>query len=331
MMKFWTSKYELFPWHAIGSVADNKPREGALLKVQWPNGAIGYADIFPWPEFGDASLDEQIKALARGKLSNVVEQSIWLAKKDAVWRRDGKNIHSGAAKVKNHYLISDFMKFTDENMKEAKSAGFTTFKIKVGRAVDEEGKFVARFIKQNSMMVRLDFNAKSDFSEFERLMSHLGPAEKARVEYVEDPVPWDIEAWQEISELVPIAIDNESEHLDLEKFSEKPPFQIMILKPSRQDMEKAINFVNKFGLKMVVSSSLDHPVGIAHACAQASELKKFYPNRVLDCGCLSMRTYKPNEFSTQIQTTGPFLKDIRGSGIGFDDLFNRIEWTPVEK
>ena len=190
MMKFWSSKYELVPWQVFGAVADASPRPGALLKVQWPNGNTGYADIFPWPEFGDADIVDQLRALAQGKLSPLVEQAIWLAKKDSVWRKDRKNAHVGAAKIKNHFLVTDFTKFNDAAIKEARSAGFTTFKIKVGRAVDEEGKFIAKFLKQNPVLIRLDFNAKTDFSEFERLFSHLGPAEKARIEFVEDPVPW---------------------------------------------------------------------------------------------------------------------------------------------
>lgn len=331
MMKFWYSRYELTPWNAIGAVANNSARPGALLKVQWSSGAIGYSDVFPWPEFGDSPIDVQLENLSMGRLSLIMEQAIWLAKKDAILRQEGKNAFVGVPKVKNHYLINDFTKFTDDHLKEARSAGYTTFKIKAGRAVDEEGKFVSKFIKQNSMVVRVDFNAKIDFSEYERFVSHLGPAERARIEYVEDPIEWDIDAWKEIADILPLAIDQEFDRLKVDMLTEAPPFKTMIMKPARIDMEKALAFATKFGLKMVVSSSLDHPVGVAHALFQASELKKFYPNRLLDCGCLSLRTYKPNEFSSQIQTTGPFLKEIRGTGIGFDDLFSRIEWTPVSR
>jgi len=331
MIKFWTSRYELTPWNVFGAVADASPRSGALLKVQWPNGNTGYADIFPWPEFGDAEIHDQIRALALGKISPLVEQSIWLAKKDATWRKEKKNAHIGSSKIKHHFLVTDFTKFSESSIKEARSAGFTTFKIKVGRAVDEEGKFISRFLKQNPVLVRLDFNAKTDFSEFERLLSHLAASEKARVEFVEDPMPWSTDAWTEAAKMVPIAIDMESEKIDWDKFTDKPPFQVVVLKPARTDMDKALKFISRFGLKMAVSSSLDHPVGVAHALAQALEIKKFYPNTLLDCGCLTLKAYKPNEFMSQVQTTGPFLKEIKGTGIGFDDLWDKLEWIPVQK
>jgi O-succinylbenzoate synthase len=330
MIKFWTSKYELVPFGNLGSTADAKPRAGALFKAQWPNGNIGYADIFPWPELGDAPIDEQIAVLGRGQLSPLVEQSIWLAKKDAVLRKAGKNAFANIAKIKNHYLVNDFTKFTEANMKDLRSAGFSTLKIKVGRSVDEEGKFIAKIIRQNPITVRLDFNAKVGFAEFERLFSHLGVAEKPRIEFVEDPVPWNLEAWTEAAKLAPIALDQEYHKVEWEKLKTKPPFSTVVLKPARQDVDHALNWINKFALKMVVSSSMDHPIGVAHACSVAAELKKFYPNTLLDCGCLSLKVYRPNEFSSRIQLTGPYLKDIPGTGIGFDDLLEKVTWVPVQ-
>ena len=87
--------------------------------------------------------------------------------------------------------------------------------------------------------------------------------------------------------------------------------------------------MQKYDLKVVVTSSLDHPVGVAHACNVASDLKKNYPNMVLDCGLLSLRAYKPSEFFGRILTTGPYFSGVNGTGVGFDDLLQRIEWTPI--
>lgn len=331
MIKFWTHRYELFPWSPGRRSNEASPRQGALLKVQWPNGNTGYSDIFPWPEFGDVSIEDQLKALEKGRLSSLVEQSIWLAKKDAANRKQNKNVFVGAAKVKNHFLVNDIVNFSDSQMKELRDVGFTTLKIKVGKSIDDEAKAVIRLLRQNPILVRLDFNAQTDFSQFERFLSHFGPSEKARIEFVEDPIPWDVEAWKEAAKFAPVALDLEYEKVGWEDSTEKPPFSVVVLKPARQDMDKALRWVNKFGLKMVVTSSLDHPVGNAHACAIAAELKKFYPNALLDCGCLTMKAYRPNEFSTQIQAAGPYLKGIVGTGIGFNNLLEKIEWTPVQK
>jgi O-succinylbenzoate synthase len=331
MIKFWTHRYELNPWTTIGALADRGLRSGALLKCQWPNGNVGYSDIFPWPELGDAPLDSQIKDLERGVLSPLMEQAIWLAKKDALLRKENKNAFAGAPKIKNHFIVNDFTKFSDADMKQVRSLGFTTLKIKVGRSMEEEAKFIVRMVRQNPVMVRLDFNGKTNFAEFERFFSHFDLPEKARIEFVEDPVPWDLQEWAEAAKIVPVALDNEYDKVDWEKFASKPPFQFLVLKPARQDVEKALKWVHKFALKFAFTSSLDHPVGVAHALALAGELKKFYPNTLIDCGCLSLSAYRPDEFSTQIQTVGPFLREIRGTGIGFNDLLERVEWTPVRR
>lgn len=331
MIKFWTHPYTLIPWDSNNQNADQVVRKGALLKVQWPSGNIGYSDVCPWPEFGDLVIEEQLSALAKGRLSPLLEQSIWLAKKDAALRKQGKNAFVGVAKVKNHYLVKDLSKFADSQMKEVRGAGFTTLKIKVGQSIDDEAKHVIRLLRQNPILVRLDFNAKTDFSQFERFLSHFGASEKPRIEFVEDPLPWDLEAWREASKFAPLAVDLEYHKIDWEKISTKPPFSTLVVKPARLDVDKALHWINKFALKMVVTSSLDHPIGNAHALSVATELKKFYPNTLLDCGCLTLRSYKPNEFTARVQTVGPYLKEISGTGIGFDDLLERIEWTPLQK
>lgn len=330
MMKFWVHRYELKPLRAIGAVADAKPRSGALLKVAWANGNVGYSDIFPWPEYGDASIEKQIAMLAKGKLTSLVEQSIWLAKKDAAIRSEKRNAFAGITKVKNHYLISDYTKFTDDEFKNARVEGFTTFKVKVGRDLKAEANFVTEILRKHAVLIRLDFGAKTNIDQFKEFVSYLNPNNLAKIEFAEDPCPWDLVNWIDASKLLPIAIDFEADRVDFNKFQVKPPFRVVVIKPTRMDLEKTLMLVNKFALKMVVTSSLDHPVGVAHALLQASELKKFYPNTLLDCGCLTTQAYEPDEFSARVKLNGPFLKEISGTGIGFDDLWEEIEWAPVK-
>ena len=331
MINFWYSYYELSPSGLLGALAGDHVRKGALLKVQWPNEKIGYADIFPWPELGDADIETQITALSKGKVSALVEQSIWLAKRDADLRVKGKNAFAGAAKVKNHYLISDLSKFTDNTMGNLRQAGFTTLKIKVGRDIEEEVAFVQRSLRQNPITIRLDFNARTNFQDYERFMTQLSQAERARIEYSEDPFPWDPEAWKEASVFAPVAMDNEYEKVNWDKLKGPPPFKVMVIKPARQDLDKTLKIVNKYAMRMVVTSAMDHPVGVAHACHVAAELKKFYPNTLLDCGCLTLKVYRPNEFFSRVQTNGPYLTGINGTGIGFDDLLTKVPWEPLKK
>jgi o-succinylbenzoate synthase len=323
VLKFFYATYEINP------VTDPEPRRGALLKVQWNDQKIGFADIHPWPELGDEPIEKHIRGLAEGKISTLVEQSIWLAKKDAVYRMEKENAFTSATKVKNHYLVPDLLSFTDRNMADLRTAGFSTLKIKVPAPTEDYAKLIIRMIRQNPIMVRLDFNARLNFEQFNTFIGHFSKPDKAKIEFVEDPFPWSMDSWTEGAKLVPLAMDNEFYRVDWDKLK-KAPFKVLVIKPARMDVEKAEKIVSKYNLSAVVTSSLDHPVGVMHACLVASNLKKFYPNAVIECGCLSLKAYKPNNFSIRVETDGPFLRGSPGTGIGFNDLLEKQNWEPVK-
>lgn len=331
MMKFWYYKYELEPVSELSSVTGSAKRRGALLKVQWPNGKMGYSDLFPWPEHGDVDIDTQLSAIAQGRLTKLAEQAIWLAKKDADPRSRGVNIFAGLGKVKNHYLVNDISKLTDNALANLRSAGFTTLKIKVGKNLEEEAATISKLVRQNPLLVRLDFNAKIDLVAYRKFMNSLDLTDRAKIEYVEDPMPWNLEAWKEAATFTPIALDQEFEKVKWNEITGRPPFKILIIKPARRDVEKDLKLAEQYDLKVVVTSSLDHPVGVAHACNIASEIKKSNPSMLLDCGCLSLRAYKFSEFFLRVQATGPYFAGVNGTGIGFDDLLQRIEWKPISE
>lgn len=331
MIQFWSHKYQLQEMPADPSDKNPSIHEGALLKVVWPDGRTGYADLFPVKKFGDADIDTQLAALASGKLSPLAEQSIWLAKRDAILRKNKQSAFAGMAKVKNHFLVTDLMTFSDSKMAEIRSAGYSTLKLKVGYDPEEEVKLISRWLKQHPIMLRLDFNSKLKFDDYQVFMLSLKQGERARIEFVEDPFPWNFDGWKEVSGFVPLAIDNEAEKIDWARIKSPVPFKVMVIKPARTDIEKAVAKVHQHALKMVVTSSIDHPVGIAHALHVATELKKFNPYTLLDCGCLTLRVYKPNEFANSIQVTGPYLAGIKGTGIGFDDLLEKTPWVKVQK
>lgn len=325
MIKVWYNKYKLTPVTAFGSVAENTDRIGALVRVQWNDRLVGYADLHPWPELGDADIDTQLEAWRLGKISPLAEQAMWLAKRDAKLRELKLNAFSGKPKIKNHFFIGDFTKSSDALMEEVRRAGFSTVKFKMGRDLSEEAKFLYKFIKQNPFTVRLDFNAKTDVNEYVRFMASLLPAERERIEFVEDPVPFDADVWTELSKFAPLAIDNEIDKVYKANLKTLP-FRHFILKPARQDVDKALDFIDRHDLKVVVTSSLDHPVGVCHAMLLASELKMSMPSRLADCGCLSFGSYRTNSFSSKITVMGPYMTETEGTGIGFDDLFQQIAW-----
>jgi o-succinylbenzoate synthase len=329
MIRFSYLKYELQPMTDLNSRAAAQLRKGALLKCEWPNQQIGFADCHPWAEYGDADIDLQIRSLARGHVSGLLEQTIWLARKDAMMRVEQRNGFEGGEKVKNHFLVQNINKLDDRSLDEIKSNGFSTLKIKVGRDHEQEVEQLIRILKLSPFKVRLDFNSSGDFSVLERFMYRIEPGLRARIEFVEDPFPYDEESWSDANKIVPLAADFECENIDWKKMK-KPPFQVLIVKPARMDVDKALNRCSTFGLKAVVTSSMDHSLGVAHSAVVAMEIKRAHPNLLLECGCLSLRSYRPDEFSNKIVVQGPYIVRTSGYGVGFDELLKQASWVPLE-
>ena len=82
-MKVSIYKYELKAPFTANASSAKASRSGALLKISWPSGKTGYADLHPWPELGDEKLDDQLAMLEKLRLTPLTEQSINFAKRDA--------------------------------------------------------------------------------------------------------------------------------------------------------------------------------------------------------------------------------------------------------
>lgn len=321
------SKYELNAAQKLGFLAEVDNRAGALFRFTWPDGKTGYADCMPWPELGDAPIDEQIEMLKKGRLSILMEQTMWLARRDADWRAQEVSAYKLFPRVKNHFLISDYSRTSDQEIYQAKAQGFTTFKIKLSENVEEEAKWVDRFIRTFTVPVRLDFNCKLSFPLVERFFEILSQGSRARVEFLEDPLPWNLQAWQDASKIFPLAADGVLSQIDLKAIDYELPFKFIILKPARMDVARVTSLVDRFGVKMVVTHSMDHPVGEMHALLVAYELKKKYPNRILDCGCYPTRAYEANTFTSEIPKKGPYIDEVAGTGIGFNNILKELKWN----
>ncbi|WP_374029639.1 hypothetical protein [Bdellovibrio bacteriovorus] len=326
-MKISYSPYTLKPTQSLNAASKPAPREGVLLKVEWAD-AVGYADLHPWPELGDLALDEQLSLLRQGKITPQAEQSIWLARRDALLRKDKKNIFDQGERVKNNALLTDFAALKPGYLDELKKEGFTTLKVKVGRNLKEEAEILTH-IAAAGFKIRLDFNALGSWQIFEKFIGNLPLTVKALIEYVEDPFPFEIGAWSEAQKLVKIALDNQYDKVPWERL-QKAPFDVVIIKPAKTDVDKAVERCLKWNLKAAVTSYMDHPVGVAHAVGIAMELKEKYSDMILECGCLTHRLYQMDVFSAEISTQGPYLLKVKGTGVGFDKVLGGLPWHQLK-
>lgn len=325
VMKFWFSEYALKPKNK------NLPvRRGALIKVEWPDKLVGYSDLLPWTDLGDEPLLAQLKDLQRGKMSDMVEQTIWLARRDAQARKERRHLMKGLPRVRNSLLVQDPEIVTDAELGEARRVGFMSIKIKCGVKPEAEHALIDKILKMGAFGIRLDFNARLTFKDFVTFFKRIPTAFHDRIEYVEDPFPFAVDTWREASKIVPLALDMEYRKVNWQTLKAPLPFKVLVIKPSRMDLNLALEHVNKLGLKMVVTSNLDHALGVMHASSVASEMKKIYPNILLDCGCFTHLEYQEDSFSAQLPSSGPMTAEVPGFGVGFDELLETTEWISVE-
>lgn len=326
-MKLSFSPYKLKPHTSLNAVSEAAAREGALFKIEWSDGLTGYGDLHPWTLLGDSSLDEQLNGLRAGKISSQMEQTIWLAHRDAEARAAKKNLFDTGSPVRNNYLITHFDELEEGLLDSIKKEGFTTVKLKVGRDIKAEQATLVH-IAAAGLKMRLDFNAVTSWQVFERFVKSLDPEVLAYIEYIEDPFPYEPSAWQEARSLVKIAMDNQLHKVRWDQM-QQCPFDVLIIKPAKMDIMKAVDHCRQWNLKATVTSYMDHPVGVAHALILAMQLKRDCGDMILESGCLTHRLYGMDAFSAELETRGPFVRKVPGTGIGFNDLLESLSWQPI--
>lgn len=280
-MDIWFHRYTLVPRGRLSGVAREGVREGALIRA-----GDGFADVHPWPELGDAPLDQQLALLARGETTPLTRASLHLAAIDAAARERGVSLFAELEIPLSHWPGPD------------PPDGFDTAKI----------KDVSRI--PPNVRLRIDFNATLSASEFLRIAETL-PRE--RVDFIEDPCPYDEVVWRELREKTGLRLA-----LD-QKVEPRGGYDVAIWKP-------ALQITAPRAERIVVTSYMDHPIGqFGAAFIAAAHADSIDPR----CGLMTHVLYESNDFIEGIRTDGARLLPQCGTGIGFDDLLERLPWKTL--
>ena len=225
MVDYW--KYELKPKRRLSAIAAEGSRRGALIRIDG-----GHADIHPWPELGDATLDEQLALLARGETTPLTRASLKFADIDRAARRDERSLFDGLTIPPSHWPGPD------------PPGGFDTVKLKSIDRIPEH------------VRLRIDFNATLTPEEFVRIAATL-PRE--RVDFIEDPCPYDAATWTDLRARtgLRLALDRGS------VAGQRRGADVLVIKP-------AIEEIPPTDSELVVTSYMDHPIGQLCAAYAAS-------------------------------------------------------------
>lgn len=154
--------------------------------------------------------------------------------------------------------------------------------------------------------LRFDFNAKLTPEQFLMIAEGL-PRE--RIDFVEDPCPYDGGTWSALREATGM-------RLALDRFAADEGVDVLVVKPAIQDIPRT----NK---EVVITSYMDHPVGQFGAAYFAAK----FPSR--RCGLFTHVLYERNAFSETIRADGARLLAPEGTGVGFDELFEKLPWKKL--
>ncbi len=279
----WIWRYTLQPRRPLSPIAGASPRQGALLR----DGG-GFADIHPWPELGDAPLDEQLRMLARGETTPLTRRSLEMARIDGAARARRASLFDGLTIPASHWPGAD----PPPQFDTAKLKGLETIPPRV--------------------RLRIDFNRSLSPEAFLMIAEGL-PAE--RVDFIEDPCEYDASVWAALRQQtgLRLALDRPSECGGL-----IPPsaVDVLVVKP-------AIEEVPPDGREIVITSYMDHPVG--QFCAAYFAAK----SGASRCGLFTHVLFEPDEFIERIRADGARLLPPDGTGVGFDDLLERLPWKKL--
>lgn len=281
-MKIWVHRYTLQPRRALSAIAAPGPRHGALIRV-----ANGVADVHPWPELGDLPLDEQLSRLARGETTPLTWASLRLARCDGEARKLGKSLFEGLTIPASHWPGSD------------PPEGFDTVKVKSVERLPP------------NLRLRIDFNATLTPREFlDIARDHF---RGRRVDFVEDPCPYDPRVWSALKREtgLRLALDRQ--------VAADPAVDVLVHKPAVQAAWPA------FDGEIVVTSYMDHPVGQMGAAFVAASHES--SSR---CGLFTHVLYEDDPFIERIRNDGSRLLPPEGSGVGFDDLLEKLPWRKLK-
>jgi O-succinylbenzoate synthase len=164
----------------------------------------------------------------------------------------------------------------------------------------------------SNVRIRIDFNATLAPEELLRIAETL-PNE--RIDFIEDPCPYDEETWNALRERTGLKFA-----FDQPKIGNRQPitgFDVLVHKPAVQPEWREHPDV-------VVTSYMDHPIGQFGAAYMAAT-HRTNPR----CGLFTHVLYEPDAFVERISSDGARLLPPRGTGVGFDDLLEQLSWTSI--
>ena len=313
-------------------------RQMVLLRLVSQDGLTGLGEAVPLSMRGGVTLERVVGELELlGELSELNEASLsggvanlspparcaaLTALMDLRGRRAAAEGHSSAAPAQpvrcNATLVAGEPAAVAEEALLWGTAGFTTFKLKLGTGDDVAQVRAVREAVGPQARIRVDANAAWDVSEAKRTLAAL---EELDIELAEQPVATLEEAAEVAAATsIPLAGDESVEsRADAELAASMGACALAGIKLSKVGgPEEAIEIAEV--LPSYLSSALDGPVGIAAAAQVAQTLRESAPAGSLDLahGLATQRLFAATVASVECELRDGMLHPPAGPGLGVE-------------
>ncbi len=309
------ARYRLKARGFMNSISNRRDFEGALIQIDG-----GYGCIHPWPELGDPTLEKCLADLTGARRWPIVRRAIRCAEYDKAARDFENSLFEEMEVPVSHATLA---KADVAEITLAVEAGFTAIKLKTGRDLAAESKFLEAMATEfPTLKWRLDFNESLTPEQAADFLLGLTEKTRAAIDFVEDPCPFSETSWNELRRKtrVKLAVDREAAPLSAAA-------QVMVIKPAIDEPFLLGEAAISHNQRVVMTSYMDHPVGQAFAAWEAARLDLQFPGLVGMCGLQTHHLFEPNEFTEALGPWSPEFKVPDGLGLGFDDLLAAQPWT----
>lgn len=323
MKHFVSHSYTIIAKTSLSSRSEQRHRQGALLRITFDDGLVGYADCHPWIELGDAPLDQQIALLKNGAMTPLTRQSCRFARLDAEARALGRNLLTGLSIPPSHFLVNNIENLKIDQLQDLQDQEFTHFKVKMGRNLLKEVRHFKALAESDlgkQFKWRFDFNGSLNFQAFVEFLEAVD-GYLDLIDFIEDPFLFNIEQWSFIQKRfrVTLACDQwATQALGIPQAA-----CVLILKPAIHHEDDFMKLKSE-KQRIVVTSFLDHPVGQSSAAYVAGKINLSQSSS--PCGLMSHSAYEINPFSSCLPFQGPYFHGATGFGLGFDNLLENLDW-----
>ncbi len=313
--KVFYHRYALHSEERLNVKSARRKHEGVLIRV-----GEGVGCIHPWEVFGDEAVEVQLRELSKGRFTRLSKNAFDCAQLDAEARERGLSLFDGLQVPLSHATVGE-----NEDVEALIKAGFTKLKIKAGSNVERDAErantLASRFPE---VQLRIDFNCNFRGDQVGDFVELLSEQTRSQIDFLEDPCSYKDGCWTGLRKLYGIRLA-----MDIGVEEVAALYSYAVIKPAKNKVRKIAEDARAHGRRCVVTSYMDHPIGQAYAAYQAGMLDAHFLGVCDHAGLMTHGLFEANAFSEKLGTVQPQWPSIGGTGLGFDELLESLEWTEL--